>query len=131
MTYFDTDQNMIKVDSLKEWPKLVIHLDDTLFKIDSSRHVSLYNNLILDFGSDLELVHVTRPGRVAIENSKNVDVVPIRVFGKFGNLSSAQLWQLTHIKTEKVEQSIINGMSGDCCQLLLSSLRALRSLPRV
>jgi hypothetical protein len=131
MTHFDTDQDMVKVDRLKEWPKLVIHLDDTLFKVYSSRHVSFDDNLILDLGSNSELVHVTRSGSVVIEDSEDVDIVPVRVFGKFGNLTSAQLWQLTHVKTEKVEQRIVNGVSRDCCQLLLSSLKALRSLPRV
>jgi hypothetical protein len=91
ITYLDTDQDVVKVDSLEEWPKLVIHLDDTLFKVNSSGHMGLDHNFILDLGSDLELVHVARSGSVVIEDSKDVDVVPVRVFGKFGNLSSAQL----------------------------------------
>jgi hypothetical protein len=80
---------MVKVDSLEEWPKLIIHLDDTLFKVDSSRHVGLDDNLILDLGSNLELVHVTRSWSIVVEDSKDIDVVPVRVFGKFGNLSLA------------------------------------------
>ena len=102
---------MIKVDSLEEWPKLVIHLDDTLFKVNSSRHVGLDDDFIFDLGPNLELVHVTRSGRVVVEYSKDIDVVPVRVFGKFGNLSLAQSWHLTHIKTKKVEQSIVDGVT--------------------
>lgn len=103
MTHLDTDQDMVKVDSLEEWPKLVIHLDDTLFKVNSSRHVGLDDDLIFDLGPNLELVHVTRSGRVVVEYSKDIDVVPVRVFGKFGNLSSVSLGQWAHIKTEEVE----------------------------
>jgi hypothetical protein len=84
---------MVKVDRLEEWPKLVIHLDDTLFKVHSSRHMGLDDNLILDFGSDFELVHVTRSGSIVVEDSKDIDVVPVRVFGEFGNLSLAHLEQ--------------------------------------
>jgi hypothetical protein len=122
---------MVQVDSLEEWPKLVIHLDDTLFKVNSSRHMSLDDNLVLDLGSDLELVHVARSGSVVVEDSKDIDVVPVRIFGKFGNLSSARLERETHVKTEKVEQSIVDGVSGDCCQLLALNPRGRISLPRV
>ena len=80
---------MVKVDSLEEWPKLIIHLDDTLLEVHSSRHIGLDNNLILDLGSDLEFVHVARSRSVVVEDSEDIDVVPVRVFGKFGNLSSA------------------------------------------
>lgn len=93
MTYFDTDQDMVKVDSLEEWPKLVIHFYYTLFKVYSSRHIGLDDNFILDLGSNLELVHITRSGSVVVEDSKDVDIVPVRVFGEFGNLSLAQLEQ--------------------------------------
>ena len=88
-TYFDTDQDMVKVDSLEEWPKLVIHLDDTFFKVHSSGHIGFDDNLILDLGTNLELVHISRSRSVVVEDSKDIDVVPVRVFGKFGNLSLA------------------------------------------
>jgi hypothetical protein len=122
---------MDKVDRLEEWPKLVIHLDDTLFKVNSSRHMSLDDNLIFDLGPNFELVHITRSGSVVVEDSKDVDIVPVRVFGEFGDLSSAGFEEETYIKTEKVEQSIIDGVSRDYRQLLISSLEDLRSLPRV
>lgn len=122
---------MVEIDGLEEWPKLVIHLDNTFFKVNSARHIGLDDNLILDLGPNLELVHVARSGSVVVEDSEDINVVPVRVFGKFGNLSLATIWQQTHIKTEKVEQSIVNGVSGDCCQLLDWRLKDYDRLPRV
>ena len=40
-THIDADQQVVKVDSLKQGPKLIVNLDDTLFEIDSSWHVRL------------------------------------------------------------------------------------------
>lgn len=77
MTHFYADQDVIKVNSLEEWPKLIIHLDDTLFKVNSSRHVSFDDNLILDLGSDFDFVHVPRSGSGVVEYSEDVDVVPV------------------------------------------------------
>jgi hypothetical protein len=37
-TYFEANQDMIKVNGLEEWPELVVYLDNTFFKVDSTWH---------------------------------------------------------------------------------------------
>lgn len=68
----DTDQDMVEVDGLEERPELIVDLDDTLFKVDSSGHMSLDDNLVLGLGADFDLVHVAWSRRGVVENPQNV-----------------------------------------------------------
>lgn len=76
-TDLDADQDMIKIDSLKEGPELIVHLDDTLLKVYSTWHIGLDDDFVSGSGADLDLVHISRSWSRVIEDSEDVDVVPV------------------------------------------------------
>ena len=89
----DTDQDMVEVDSLEERPELIVDLDDTLFKVDSSGHMSLDDNLVLGLGADFDLVHVAWSRRGVVENPQNVAGYQLRREVVLTCCASTSLWQ--------------------------------------
>jgi hypothetical protein len=77
MTYFQADENVVNVDRLKEWPKLIVDLNNALFKVDRTWHSGFDSYLVLWCLANPETKEVARSWRCSVEHSQHVTEVSL------------------------------------------------------